>query len=112
MKEWNGRKLISMEDWTGNFSDIASPGDLVDEEIVDEMINCVPPACMKSSCTQCGEPYSHKEDENGKLIWECPNCGNQDQDKLFVARRTCGYIGTQFWNQGRTQEIKDRVLHL
>ena len=53
-----------------------------------------------------------KEDENGKLIWECPNCGNKDQNKLFVARRTCGYIGTQFWNQGRTQEIKDRVLHL
>ena len=53
-----------------------------------------------------------KEDESGKLIWECPNCGNPDQDKMFVARRTCGYIGTQFWNQGRTQEIKDRVLHL
>ncbi len=53
-----------------------------------------------------------KENENGKLIWECPNCGNQNQDKMFVARRTCGYIGTQFWNQGRTQEIKDRVLHL
>ena len=53
-----------------------------------------------------------KEDENGKLVWECPNCGNKDQNKLFVARRTCGYIGTQFWNQGRTQEIKDRVLHL
>ena len=53
-----------------------------------------------------------KEGENGKLIWECPNCGNTDQNKLFVARRTCGYIGTQFWNQGRTQEIKDRVLHL
>ena len=53
-----------------------------------------------------------KEDECGKLIWECPNCGNQDQDKMSVARRTCGYIGTQFWNQGRTQEIKDRVLHL
>ena len=52
------------------------------------------------------------EDETGKLVWECPNCGNRDQDKLFVARRTCGYIGTQFWNQGRTQEIKDRVLHL
>ena len=51
-------------------------------------------------------------DENGKLIWECPNCGNRDQNNLFVARRTCGYIGTQFWNQGRTQEIKDRVLHL
>ena len=53
-----------------------------------------------------------KEDESGKLIWECPNCGNRDQSKMSVARRTCGYIGTQFWNQGRTQEIKDRVLHL
>ncbi|MCC8066523.1 MAG: anaerobic ribonucleoside-triphosphate reductase [Clostridiales bacterium] len=52
------------------------------------------------------------EDEAGKLIWECPNCGNRDQNKMSVARRTCGYIGTQFWNQGRTQEIKDRVLHL
>ena len=51
-------------------------------------------------------------DEHGKLIWECPNCGNQDQAKMNVARRTCGYIGTQFWNQGRTQEIKERVLHL
>ena len=51
-------------------------------------------------------------DDSGKLIWECPNCGNRDQDKMNVARRTCGYIGTQFWNQGRTQEIKDRVLHL
>lgn len=65
-------------------------------------------------CEECG--YSGevliKENEYGKLVWECPNCGNQDQNKLFVARRTCGYIGTQFWNQGRTQEIKDRVLHL
>ena len=51
-------------------------------------------------------------DENGKLVWECPNCGNRDQSKMNVARRTCGSIGTQFWNQGRTQEIKDRVLHL
>ncbi|MBQ6258239.1 MAG: anaerobic ribonucleoside-triphosphate reductase [Lachnospiraceae bacterium] len=51
-------------------------------------------------------------DDNGKLVWECPNCGNRDQSKMSVARRTCGYIGTQFWNQGRTQEIKDRVLHL
>ena len=51
-------------------------------------------------------------EEDGKLIWECPNCGNKDQDKMNVARRTCGYIGTQFWNQGRTQEIRDRVLHL
>lgn len=52
------------------------------------------------------------EDENGKLIWECPACGNRDQDRMNVARRTCGYIGTEFWNQGRTKEIKDRVLHL
>lgn len=52
------------------------------------------------------------EDESGKLVWECPNCGNRDQNKLTVARRTCGYIGTQFWNQGRTQEIRDRVMHL
>ncbi|MDE7282145.1 MAG: anaerobic ribonucleoside-triphosphate reductase [Lachnospiraceae bacterium] len=51
-------------------------------------------------------------DSDGKLIWECPNCGNKDQNKMNVARRTCGYIGTQFWNQGRTQEIKERVLHL
>jgi len=52
------------------------------------------------------------EDKSGKLIWQCPNCGNTDQNKMNVARRTCGYIGTQFWNQGRTQEIKERVLHL
>ena len=65
-------------------------------------------------CEVCGYDGEIKiiEDETGKLVWECPSCGNRDQDKLFVARRTCGYIGTQFWNQGRTQEIKDRVLHL
>ena len=51
-------------------------------------------------------------DETGKLIWRCPNCGNTDQALMHVARRTCGYIGTQFWNQGRTAEIADRVLHL
>ena len=51
-------------------------------------------------------------EEDGKLVWECPHCKNRDQNKMNVARRTCGYIGTQFWNQGRTQEIKDRVLHL
>ncbi len=65
-------------------------------------------------CQECGfdgEIEVH-EDEHGKLVWKCPNCGNTDQTKLNVARRTCGYIGTQFWNQGRTQEIKERVLHL
>ncbi len=64
-------------------------------------------------CEVCGYDGEIKivEDKNGKLVWECPNCGNRDQSKMSVARRTCGYIGTQFWNQGRTQEIKDRVLH-
>ena len=52
------------------------------------------------------------KDANGKLVWECPKCGNRDQSKMNVARRTCGYIGSQFWNQGRTQEIADRVLHV
>ena len=69
----------------------------------------------KSDCCQCcgytGEIQVVK-DQDGKLIWECPNCKNQDQAKMNVARRTCGYIGTQYWNQGRTQEIKERVLHL
>ena len=65
-------------------------------------------------CEKCGYDGEIRivEDESGKLVWECPNCGNRDQNLLSVARRTCGYIGTQFWNQGRTQEIKDRVLHL
>ena len=65
-------------------------------------------------CEECGYSGEIKivEDAEGKLVWECPNCGNRNQDKMSVARRTCGYIGTQFWNQGRTQEIKDRVLHL
>lgn len=64
-------------------------------------------------CQVCGYNGEIKiVEENGKLVWRCPNCGNEDQDKMNVARRTCGYIGTQFWNQGRTQEIKDRVLHL
>ena len=65
------------------------------------------------SCQCCGYDGEIKiVEDDGKLVWECPKCGNRDQNKLNVARRTCGYIGTQFWNQGRTQEIKDRVLHL
>lgn len=65
-------------------------------------------------CQVCGYDGEIEIEENkdGKLVWKCPNCGNTDQDKMNVARRTCGYIGTQFWNQGRTQEIKERVLHL
>ncbi len=65
-------------------------------------------------CQVCGYDGEIEiaNDDNGKLVWRCPNCGNEDQTKMNVARRTCGYIGTQFWNQGRTQEIKERVLHL
>ena len=65
-------------------------------------------------CQQCGYDgeINIVTDKDGKLLWECPNCGTRDQTTMNVARRTCGYIGTQFWNQGRTQEIKERVLHL
>ena len=65
-------------------------------------------------CQECGYDGEIKivTDDSGKLVWECPKCGNRDQNKMNVARRTCGYIGSQFWNQGRTQEIKERVLHL
>lgn len=65
-------------------------------------------------CQECGYNGEIRivEDKDGKLVWECPNCGSRNQDKMNVARRTCGYIGTQFWNQGRTQEIRERVLHL
>lgn len=65
-------------------------------------------------CQECGfdGEIQIKEDENGKLYWECPNCGNHDEKKMSVVRRTCGYLGSQFWNQGRTEEIRDRVLHV
>ena len=65
-------------------------------------------------CQKCGYDGEIQivSDHDGKLVWECPVCGNRDQSTMNVARRTCGYIGTQFWNQGRTQEIKERVLHL
>ena len=65
-------------------------------------------------CQECGFDGEIQivKDDSGKLIWRCPKCGNTDQSRMNVARRTCGYIGSQFWNQGRTQEIRDRVLHL
>ena len=65
-------------------------------------------------CECCGYDGEIKvvKDDSGKLVWECPNCGNRDQNKMSVARRTCGYIGTQWWNAGRTEEISQRVLHL
>lgn len=79
------------------------------ENIMYAEINTKSDYCQK--CGYTGEILI-QENEHGKLFWECPNCGNTDQKMMNVARRTCGYIGTQFWNQGRTQEIKDRVLHL
>jgi ribonucleoside-triphosphate reductase len=65
-------------------------------------------------CQECGFDGEIEivKDEDGKLLWRCPKCGNMDESKMNVARRTCGYIGSQFWNQGRTQEIRERVLHL
>ena len=89
-------------------------------EAVMEVIRCIYDNIMYAElntksdyCQECGfDGEIEIKDIGGKLVWTCPQCGNQDQDKMNVARRTCGYIGTQFWNQGRTQEIKERVLHL
>ncbi|MBQ8249112.1 MAG: anaerobic ribonucleoside-triphosphate reductase [Clostridia bacterium] len=89
-------------------------------EAVMQVIRCIYDNIMYAElntksdyCQKCGfDGEIEIREENGKLVWTCPQCGNQDQDKMNVARRTCGYIGTQYWNQGRTQEIKERVLHL
>ncbi|MBQ8551691.1 MAG: anaerobic ribonucleoside-triphosphate reductase [Clostridia bacterium] len=89
-------------------------------EAVMQVIRCIYDNIMYAElntksdyCQICGyDGEIEIKDEDGKLVWTCPQCGNQDQDKMNVARRTCGYIGTQYWNQGRTQEIKERVLHL
>ena len=85
--------------------------------VMEYIYNNIMYAELNTKCDYCevcgydGEIHI-VEEKSGKLVWECPNCGNRDQAKMSVARRTCGYIGTQFWNQGRTQEIKERVLHL
>ena len=89
-------------------------------EAVLEVIKCIYDTILYAElntksdyCQVCG--YNGEiqiVENNGKLIWECPQCGNRDETKLNVVRRTCGYLGSNFWNQGRTQEIKDRVLHL
>lgn len=100
---------IEVPDMQQNIPAVLSVMKFIYENIMYAELNTKSDYC--ECCGYDGE-IQIKEDESGKLIWECPNCGNQDQDKMFVARRTCGYIGTQFWNQGRTQEIKDRVLHL
>ena len=82
-------------------------------QVIDDNIMYAELNTKSDYCQCCGYDGEIKiVEDDGKLVWECPKCGNRDQNKLNVARRTCGYIGTQFWNQGRTQEIKDRVLHL
>ncbi len=100
---------VEVPDMQGNLDAVLSVMKFIYDNIMYAELNTKSDYCQE--CGFGGEIKIVKE-ESGKLIWECPNCGNRDQDKMNVARRTCGYIGTQFWNQGRTQEIKDRVLHL
>lgn len=100
---------VEVPDMQNNIPAVLSVMKFIYDNIVYAELNTKSDYCEE--CGYDGEMQIKANDE-GKLIWECPNCGNRDEDKLYVARRTCGYIGTQFWNQGRTQEIKDRVLHL
>ena len=99
---------IEVPNMENNIEAVLSVIQFIYENIMYAELNTKSDYCME--CGYSGE-IKIKED-NGKLIWECPNCGNRNQSKMSVARRTCGYIGSQFWNQGRTQEIRDRVLHL
>lgn len=100
---------VEVPDMTGNLDAVIAIIQHIYENIMYAEINSKSDYCMK--CGYDGE-IKIVEDASGKLVWECPCCGNRDQNKMSVARRTCGYIGTQFWNQGRTQEIKERVLHV
>ena len=100
---------IEVPDMQQNIPAVLSVMKFIYENIMYAELNTKSDYC--ECCGYDGE-IQIKEDESDKLVWECPNCGNTDQNKMAVARRTCGYIGTQFWNQGRTQEINDRVLHL
>ena len=100
---------VEVPDMQNNLDAVLSVMKFIYENIMYAELNTKSDYCH--ACGYDGE-IEIKEDAHGKLVWTCPNCGNNDQDKLNVARRTCGYIGTQFWNQGRTQEIKERFLHL
>ena len=100
---------VEVPNMTNNIEAVLSVMKYIYENIMYAELNTKSDYCQV--CGYDGE-IQIVENDDGKLIWECPNCGNTDQSKLNVARRTCGYIGSQFWNQGRTQEIKDRVLHL
>ena len=101
---------VEVPNMQNNIDAVLSVMQYIYENIMYAELNTKSDYCQV--CGSDGEIKIVEEEGSGKLIWECPNCGNRDQDKMSVARRTCGYIGTQFWNQGRTQEIKERVLHL
>ena len=100
---------VEVPNMTDNIDAVLSVMQYIYEHIMYAELNT-----KSDYCQECGYNGEIRivTDEDGKLIWKCPNCGNTDQNKMNVARRTCGYIGTQFWNQGRTQEIRDRVLHM
>lgn len=100
---------VEVPDLTGNIPAVLSVIKFIYDNIMYAELNT-----KSDYCHCCGYDGQIEivEDKDGKLIWKCPQCGNTDQSKMNVARRTCGYVGTQFWNQGRTQEIKERVLHL
>jgi len=100
---------VEVPNMQGNLDAVLSIMQFIYDHIMYAELNTKSDYCQE--CGYDGE-IEIKENEDGKLVWQCPNCGNTDQNRLNVARRTCGYIGTQFWNQGRTQEIKERVLHL
>ena len=100
---------VEVPDMQNNIEAVLSVMKFIHDNIMYAELNTKSDFCQV--CGYDGE-IEIKEDEDGKLIWECPNCKNRDQSKMNVARRTCGYIGTQYWNQGRTSEIQDRVLHL
>ncbi|MCH5333520.1 MAG: anaerobic ribonucleoside-triphosphate reductase [Agathobacter sp.] len=101
---------VEVPNMQDNIEAVLSVMKYIYENIMYAELNTKSDYCME--CGYDGEIVITGEEGSGKLIWECPSCGNRNQNKMSVARRTCGYIGTQFWNQGRTQEIKERVLHL
>ena len=101
---------VEVPNMQNNIDAVLSVMQYIYDNIMYAELNTKSDYCQK--CGYDGEILIKEEEGSGKLIWECPCCGNRDQDTMSVARRTCGYIGTQFWNQGRTQEIKERVLHL
>ena len=100
---------VEVPNMQGNLDAVLSVMQYIYDNIMYAELNTKSDYCME--CGYSGE-IAIVDDRDGKLVWECPNCSNRDQNKMSVARRTCGYIGTQFWNQGRTQEIRERVLHL